>query len=90
MQKTNDRFCEHTTYSGTTYSGSITKGDNKMNLVEIREELKTLTNSDAGQVRDIAYALNLLATNRKLLKAVESNAIVVANVAYELEFLLSE
>ncbi len=61
-----------------------------MNLVEIREELKTLTNSDAGQVRDIAYALNLLATNRKLLKAVESNAIVVANVAYELEFLLSE
>ena len=61
-----------------------------MNLVEIREELRTLTNSDVGQVRDIAYALNLLATNRKLLKAVESNAIVVANVAYELEFLLSE
>ncbi len=89
MKKIN-RLCEHTTYSGTTYSGSITKGDNKMNLVEIREELKTLTNSDAGQVRDIAYALNLLATNRKLLKAVESNAIVVANVAYELEFLLSE
>lgn len=28
MQKINDRFCEHTTYSGTTYSGSITKGDN--------------------------------------------------------------
>lgn len=27
MQKTYDRFCEHTTYSGTTYSGSITKGD---------------------------------------------------------------
>ena len=30
MQKTYDRFCEHTTYSGTTYSGSITKGDNTM------------------------------------------------------------
>ena len=27
MQKTYDRFCKHTTYSGTTYSGSITKGD---------------------------------------------------------------
>jgi hypothetical protein len=61
-----------------------------MNLVQIREELKALTNSDASQVRDIAYALNLIATNKVLLDAVEKNAIVVGKVAYELEFLLSE
>ena len=81
----------HTIYSGTTSSGSRTKGDiMKMNEVKIREELRTLTNSDSSQVRDIAYALNLLATNRTLLKAVEDNAILVSKVAYELEFMLSE
>ena len=89
MQKINDTSRVHTTYSGTTSSGSITKGDT-MNETQIREELKTLTNSDSSQVRDIAYALNLLATNRTLLKAVETNAILVSKVAYELEFMLSE
>ena len=91
MQITNDILDEHTIYSGTTSSRSITKGDMiKMNEVTIREELRTLTNSDASEVRDIAYALNLLATNRTLLKAVEDNAILVSKVAYELEFMLSE
>ena len=91
MQITNDILDGHTIYSGTTSSRSITKGDMiKMNEVTIREELRTLTNSDASQVRDIAYALNLLATNRTLLKAVEDNAILVSKVAYELEFMLSE
>jgi len=70
-------------------SRSITKGE-KMNEIQIREELKTLTNSDSSQIRDIAYVLNLLATNRTLLKAVEDNAILVSKVAYELEFMLSE
>jgi hypothetical protein len=89
MQKINDILDQPTIYSGTTSSRSITKGDT-MNEIQIREELKTLTNSDSNQLRDIAYALNLLATNRTLLKAVETNAILVSKVAYELEFMLSE
>ena len=61
-----------------------------MNLVQIREELKALTNSDASIVDDISFALNLIATNNTLTKAIEENVIVVANVAKELQFLLSE
>lgn len=67
-----------------------TKGEYKMNLVQIREELKALTNSDASIVDDISFALNLIATNNTLTKAIEENVIVVANVAKELQFLLSE
>ena len=89
MNKRNDILRDSNKCSSFTMS--ITKGDiMKMNEVKIREELKTLTNSDSSQLRDIAYALNLLATNRTLLKAVEDNAILVSKVAYELEFMLSE
>tara|TARA_Y100000401_G_scaffold107130_1_gene101210 strand:- start:42 stop:335 length:294 start_codon:yes stop_codon:yes gene_type:complete len=61
----------------------------KMNKVQIREELKAITNSDESVVRDIAFALNLIATNHTLVKAVEENVINVALVAYELESSLS-
>ncbi len=60
-----------------------------MNKVQIREELKAITNSDESVVRDIAFALNLIANNSTLVKAVEENVINVALVAYELELSLS-
>ena len=43
MQKINDRFCEHTTYSGTTYSGSITKGETmtRKHFKAIAEDINT-------------------------------------------------
>ncbi len=60
-----------------------------MNKVQIREELKAITNSDESVVRDIACALNLIANNSTLVKAVEENVINVALVACELELSLS-
>ena len=60
-----------------------------MNKVQIREELKAITNSDESVVRDIAFALNLIANNSTLVKAVEENVINVALVACELELSLS-
>ena len=61
-----------------------------MNEVRIREELKALTQSDASVVEDISFALNLIATNHTLVKAIEENVIVVANVARELDSQLSQ
>jgi hypothetical protein len=63
--------------------------EKKMNKVQIREELKAITSSDESVVRDIAFALNLIATNHTLVKAVEENVINVALIAYELERKLS-
>ena len=60
-----------------------------MNEVRIREELKALTHNDASVVEDISFALNLIATNHALVKAVEENVILVANVARELDSQLS-
>lgn len=60
-----------------------------MNKVQIREELKAITQSDRSVVTDIAFALNLIANNSTLVKAVEENVINVALVAYELELSLS-
>ena len=83
MQKINDTSRVHTTYSGTTSSRSITKGDT-MQRAKIKKAIRELTNNDESMIRDIAYGLNLILVNEDLTKAMLTDANKVVVCAYEI------
>ncbi len=83
METDKDILDKPTTYSGTTSSRSITKGEEMTNN-KIKKAISELTNNDQSQLFDIAYAVNLILTNEELTKALKENPVAVCRIAYEL------
>ncbi len=83
MKTDKDILDQPTTYSGTTSSRSITKGEEMTNN-KIKKAISELTNNDQSQLFDIAYAVNLILTNEELTKALKENPVAVCRIAYEL------
>ena len=83
MENKTDILDQPTTYSGTTSSRSITKGD-IMQRAKIKKAIRELTNNDVSMMRDIAYGLNLILVNEDLTKAMLTDANKVVVCAYEI------
>jgi len=83
MQTDKDILDQPTTYSSTTSSRSVTKGEEMTNN-KIKKAIRELTNNDRSQLFDIGYAVNLILTNDELTKALKENPVAVALMAYEL------
>ena len=83
MENKTDILDQPTTYSGTTSSRSITKGET-MQRAKIKRAIKELTNNDESMIRDIAYGLNLILINDDLTKAMLTDANKVVICAYEI------
>lgn len=83
MKNKTDILDKPTTYSGTTSSRSITKGEEMTNN-KIKKAIKKLTNNDKTSLFDLGYAINLILTNEELTKALKENPVTIAVLAYEL------
>ena len=82
MNKRNDILRDSNKCSSFTMS--ITKGENTMQRAKIKKAIRELTNNDENIIRDIAYALNLILVNEDLTKALLTNANKVVVCAYEI------